>query len=136
MDPNARTVSGNYAYIQALILMIIAKENSGPSHAGDTVWYNEAVRVGILLQLHKPNYVIMQDHFGETIAALGRRAWLVLATLDRWNAASKNGMMLLARGSVQLVDSDEGLLGVPAYQLTREHIFPACYHVLHCHVLH
>lgn len=127
-EPTARTLNGNHVYFQTLVLVIIAKENSGPLHAKDTIWYHEAVRVGIFLQLHKLHNIPFENAFEESLPALGRRIWLVLATLDRWQAASKTGMMLIARGSVQLVDSDEQLMGSSAYQLTREHVLPAFRH--------
>ena len=129
VEPRARTRNSNFVYLQSLILIIIACENSGPSQSRDIVWYAEAIRVAIYLRLH----LIPARHYSEghddDDDAIGRRLWLIMAILDRWHAASTNGMLLIARESIELEDCDESWMGPFSFHLTRKHFI--LYSLLH-----
>ncbi|KAK4692927.1 hypothetical protein P7C71_g4370, partial [Lecanoromycetidae sp. Uapishka_2] len=121
VEPRTRTSHDNFVYVQALILMIIATENSGPSSSRNLSWYADAVEVARFMGLPQYEATNVSHPDQGTSGFIGRRVWLVLATLDRWHAASKSGMMLIPRKSAQLTESDENLLGTPAYHLAREY---------------
>ena len=114
-----RTPGSNLTHLQAMILMIVAVDNSGPSDAKESRWYAEADRIAKFMQLHHSHAFIFEDS-EDSNAALGRRAWLVLATLDRWHAVSTIGALQVTEINAQLFDEDEFLLGSQAYHLARE----------------
>jgi hypothetical protein len=120
-----RTLSTNLTHLQALILMIVAADNSGPSDAKKSPWYGEAERMAKCMQLNASHIFIFNDH-EDSNTALGRRAWLVLAILDRWHAASMTGALQINEINAQPVDEDELLLGSQAYHLAREYDINFC----------
>ena len=122
-----RTFTANLAHLQAVILVAIAAENSGPSHSRNSAWFAEAVRIGKFMQLHQSRLWNQVDDDVESPGALGRRAYLVLAVLDRWQAASMSGFLAITGPGIELSTSDEELLGITAYRFVRKFsIFPRC----------
>ena len=110
--------------LQALILMIVASINSGPSGIESNRWFGLALATATSskLQLHRfqlPKET--NDPFA--IPAQGRRAWLILFILDRWHAAATVVPPVIPEASARLIDSDFALIGAPAYHLYRTHNF-------------
>ena len=109
--------------LQALILMIIANANSGPSGLESNRWFGLALAIATSpkLQLHRPPQPReANDPFA--LPAQGRRAWLILSILDRWHAAATVVPLVIADGSASLLDSDMTLVGAPTYHLYRMYI--------------
>lgn len=113
------TLQSKLVYLQALILMIIATDNSGPSHVQDNRWFGLAIDVATIMRLHLP-----PPHDGREFEPytrdLGRRCWLTLFILDRWNAAGTCGQLRIQENNAKLVDSDYELLGDATYNMFRK----------------
>ncbi|KAL6714307.1 Glucose-responsive transcription factor [Lecanora helva] len=106
-------------YLQALILLVIATDNAGPSckSYSTSTWLSLAVDRAIAMNLHRP--VRSNDSDPLTHRDLGRRAWLILYILDRWHAFGRGGILRVPDASCKLVDSDLALMGETPYHLFR-----------------
>lgn len=115
------TLQSKLVYLQALILMIIATDNSGPSHVQDNRWFGLAIDVATNMRLHLP---VGHDgrEFEPYTRDLGRRCWLTLFVLDRWNAAGTCGQLRIQESNAKLFDSDYELLGDTAYNMYRKEL--------------
>lgn len=112
----------NLLILQACLFLIILKELEGPGKNVSVLAYGFAYAVATYLNLHLNEETETQDareSFG--VKSLGRRAWLVLAMLDRWHAASMVTPFTIPDENVWLLPSDRKLLGETAYDLIREH---------------
>ena len=119
--PQARTCDANLAYLQALLFMAIATENSGPVHSRNTCWIAEAVSIATYLNLHQSHSFQMGDTTDEDSSQkVARRVWLSLVVLDRFHASSTASPLLVAEDSARVVVSDEEVMGPEAYQLVRK----------------
>lgn len=108
-------------FLQALVLMVIATENMGPSPNRRTYWINIAIEAATSLQLHvilPPNDPAERDSY--TRGDLGRRAWLILFILDRWHAFGNSDMLRIDEASCRLIDHDRELMGENPYHLFRK----------------
>lgn len=112
----------NLVYLQALILMIIATENSGPSFLQNNHWFGLAITTATNMKLHLNWAQETGDSRADpnSNAKLGRRAWLILFILDSWHAPGTFGPLLVPAIGAKLVDSDLALLGAPAYHMFRK----------------
>lgn len=121
-DPKTRTPLSNVVYLQALILMIIATENSGPSFLQNNHWFGLAITTATNMKLHLHWAQETGDHKNDpdSIAKLGRRAWLILFILDSWHAPGTFGPLLVPGIGAKLGDSNLALLGAPAYHMFRK----------------
>lgn len=121
-DPKTRTPLSNLVYLQALILMIIATENSGPSFLQNNHWFGLAITTATNMKLHLNWAQETGDSRADpnSNAKLGRRAWLILFILDSWHAPGTFGPLLVPAIGAKLVDSDLALLGAPAYHMFRK----------------
>ena len=115
------TLLGKLVYLQALILMIIATDNIGPSYKHKTSWISLAVDAAEEMKLHhtsRPNGSDERDPY--TRGDLGRRAWLILFVLDRWHALGKPGRLHISEDHCKLNDFDHDLVGEIPYHLIRK----------------
>ena len=120
MDEEARdrTENENLIVLQASLFFIMAKETSGPGKNQSIIAYGFAHTIASRLNLHyneepDPREVLKQN---------GRRAWLMLITLERWHSVSMVDLAKVHESNVKLHLSDRKLLGEPAYHLFREFV--------------
>ena len=120
-EPGSRGTDANTIYLQALILMALATENSGPSRNRNTSWFNQAVSIASFMKLQ---FVDAIDYSAIEVADsyinVGRRAWLALVVLDRFRAAGTCGPLLIREDNVDLLPDDRDLFGNSAYYLIRK----------------
>ncbi len=113
------TLQSKLVYLQSLILMIIATDHSGPSHVQDNRWFGLAIDTATNMRLH-----LLPPHDGRELEPytrdLGRRCWLTLFILDRWNAAGTCGQLRIQENNAKLLDSDYDLLGDTTYNMFRK----------------
>ena len=112
-----RSLIANLYGLQVLIFLVIATENAGPLPPNHGVPITTAVRFAASLRLHQSRTLKIDENDVNSLTGTGRRLWLVLTTLDRWQAAGTAGMSAIAEETVQLTRSDELVLGTSAYQL-------------------
>jgi len=118
--PSVYSPAENVLQLQALIFMIIANHNGGPSRIVDMKWYGLATTLAMSMELHEQNGpVVANDKNVLGINQLGRRAWLILLVLDRWHAASTRNPLLIADKFTYLHLSDHHLLGTSGWHLVR-----------------
>lgn len=117
----SRSVFENILFLRALLLMIIAQENSGPGRNDPVLWYGVAFGIATYLKLHHNNEVTPTDT-PEIVEVKtdGRRAYLILVMLDRWHSAGMVVPLNVADEQLSLLPSDRTLLGDSAYSLIRE----------------
>ncbi len=122
-DFRARSTSDNLIHLQALLLMSLATDSSGPVHMHQSPWIGLALNVAVFLKFHSNRPV---DHVagsdGDTIEKLGRRAWLILFILDRWHASGMGDPFVLSEKITELHPEDGALLGNIGYCLARRHL--------------
>ena len=119
-DLVTRSISDNLLYLQALLLMVLANSSIGPIQAQQSSWINVALSVSTFLKLHshKPYENVVGCDI-DTNENLGRRAWLVLVVMDRWNAAGTGLPLLIADGQAKMYRGDGVLLGNIGLQFAR-----------------
>jgi len=115
------TVLSKLVNLEALILMVIATENTGPSYDQKSVWISLAVDAATTMKLHHPPRLNdPNDLDSYTRGDLGRRAWLILFILDRWHAMGESDMLRVAEDNCKLVDHDRVLMSEGPYHLFRK----------------
>ncbi|RVD89598.1 uncharacterized protein DFL_000600 [Arthrobotrys flagrans] len=126
-DPSSRSIADNLVYLQTLIFLILEADNRGPAAIKGqfgpprALWLGAAIGLAYNLRLHygnagsKPADADNDD----SDEKLGRRAWWTLVVLDRWNAVSTSSPLHIPDSSVVLLQEDQSLLGIAAYQITR-----------------
>ena len=112
------TLLSKLVYLQALILMVVAADNVGPSYKSKGTWISLAVDAATAMKLHQP--VRPDDPDSYKRGDLGRRAWLILFILDRWYAVSKDDIPRVPEANCKLVDFDRELMGDTPYHLFRK----------------
>lgn len=100
--------------------MIIATDNSGPSHVQENRWFGLAIDIATNMRLHIPASYDGREMEPYTRGDLGRRCWLSLFILDRWNAAGTCGQLRIPETNAKLIDTDYELLGGAAYNMFRK----------------
>ena len=113
------TMPSKLVDLQALILMVVATENSGPSHNHKNRWISLAVDAATHMDLHYPRSPDSHDHDSYIRGGLGRRAWLILFVLDRWHALSTCDILRVPEVNIKLMDHDRTLIGEATYHLWR-----------------
>ena len=117
----SRSALENVIFLQAVLFMIIAQENSGPGRNDPVLWYGVAVGIATYLKLHLNEEVTPSDTPDVVeVKTHGRRAYLVLVILDSWHAAGMAVPASVPDDKVVLLSSDQKLLGDSAYALIRE----------------
>ena len=123
-DAKTRSVQDNVVFLQALVFMIIAVECAGPGENDPVLWYGVASGFATFLKLHLNEEVTANDIPDDIeIKTHGRRAFLVLAMMDRWHAASMVVPTTIPDEQVVILPNDQLLLGDSAYHLVRKFIF-------------
>lgn len=118
--PAARTSADNLMYVQALLLMSIVDDTSGPDHVQQSIWLSSAINTANYLKLYA-NYIYDLDAGDmDSSDKLGRRVWLVLTVLYRWYAVGTASPLLLANESTKFLPADCELLGNSGYRLARQ----------------
>lgn len=131
-DAKSRSVQENITFFQALLFIIIAQETSGPGKNDPILWYGVASGFASFLKLHLNEEVTANDSPEEIeIKTHGRRAYLILAMLDRWHAASMAVPTNIPDEQVVLLPTDQLLLGDSAYHLIRK-FAPKRHYVNNC----
>ena len=115
-ESKTRSPPANLVCLQILILLIIADDNAGPSRPQQRITIARAVDFASSMRLHQ-SHSLPPSSDDDSNSSLCRRAWLVLTILDRWHAASTSGTLMVDEDTVQLVESDENLLGTLAFHL-------------------
>ncbi len=131
-DLTTRSISDNLLYLQALLLMGLANSSSGPIQAQQSSWINLALSVSTFLKLYSHNpheHVVGSDI--DTNENVGRRAWLVLVVMDRWNAAGTRLPLLIADGQAKMYRGDGVLLGNIGFQFARRCLLPSLSNLLY-----
>lgn len=125
-----RTKTVNLVHLQTMILIAIQAENHGPAKHDQSglpraAWLGAAVGLSYSLKLHV-NPPRNRHSLGDLDSDdnLGRRAWCVLAIMDRWHAVSTSSPLLVPDTSLVLVPEDQSLLGDVVYHLARKHPSP------------
>ena len=108
----------NLVHLQALILMAIADELSGPVSSQNANWLGSAVTLANSLHLQKVQYT--ENISSSDVTRLSRRVWLSLLVLDRWHAAGICSATLIHDENAHLVPSDHALLGSTPYHILRK----------------
>ena len=126
-DPDyTKTTMSKAVLLQALILMIIAKDNAGPRIQHQYI--NAATQIAMDIGLGaQPSSGDPSEKEPYTRGDLGRRSWLTLFILDRWHAVGHGGVYQIPEARCKLRDSDYSLLGHTTYHLFRKH-FRALFH--------
>ena len=118
---SAAAPSDKLPLLQAMILMIFATDFVGPGNSkliqglSKSIWLSMAVEVAYSLDLH-----LNTPHEAGSEQGLARSAWLILATLDRWNSASTSSPLRIADNRISLHQTDRLLVGDACFNLTRK----------------
>ncbi|KAF3163463.1 Glucose-responsive transcription factor, variant 2 [Orbilia oligospora] len=126
-DPSSRSIADNLIYLQTLIFLILEADNRGPAAIKGqfgpprALWLGAAIGLAYNLRLHYGNAGSKSSDgdSDDSDEKLGRRAWWTLVVLDRWNAVSTSSPLHIPDSSVVLMQEDQSLLGIAAYQITR-----------------
>ena len=121
-----RSLSTNIVYLQAIILMALYTELSGPAYTRmqqgmpGAGWLGLAVGLAYFLKLHvNRSYTNLGGGDPDSSEKLCRRTWWTLVTLDRWHASSTSSPVFIPDTSTVLVPEDKIVLGESAYHLAR-----------------
>ncbi len=124
-DLQARSTSDNLIYLQALLLMGLASDSSGPFQVQQSLWINLAFGVSVFLKLHCNHRVVhVVGSELDSNEKLGRRAWLVLFMMDRWHASGTAGPFVIREKMAEIYEEDGGLLGNTGIRLARGYNTP------------
>ena len=119
-EPSDRSLISNLYSLQVLIFLVIASGAAGPLPPQHGVTIATAVQFATSLRLHQSRTLNIEDDDVNSPTGTGRRLWLVLTILDRWQAAGTAGMSSIQEEAIHLSRSDEAVLGTSAYQLARK----------------
>ena len=133
-ESSTRTDSANLAYLQALILMVVAIQNSGPRRAHNTIWLGQAIGIATSIKLHQSSSFDFSQNDPDSFEKTGRRAWLILIVLDRWQAVATSVPLRIPEENAQVLPSDRDIVGDPAYRLCRkcDLIYRSSLHMAKC----
>lgn len=121
-DAATRTATDNLVYLQAILLMALATDMSGPVISQQPIWYNLAGIMADFLGLGVgPPYKQNADPEIE-YSKLARRAWLVFVTLDRWHASGTLSRSIIPEDVTLFPHDDHTLLGGNGFHLLRKHL--------------
>ena len=127
----SRSLSNNIVYLQAIILMSLCTELSGPAYTQaqqampGAAWLGMAVGLAYFLKLHvNRSYTNLGGGDPDSSEKLCRRTWWTLVTLDRWHASSTSSPLLIPDTSTVLLAEDRAVLGDSAYHLARAYPMP------------
>ena len=127
----SRSLSNNIVYLQAIILMSLCTELSGPAYTQaqqampGAAWLGMAVGLAYFLKLHvNRSYTNLGGGDPDSSEKLCRRTWWTLVTLDRWHASSTSSPLLIPDTSTVLLPEDRAVLGDSAYHLARAYHMP------------
>lgn len=121
-DAATRTSTDNIVYLQAIILMAMATDTSGPAISQQPIWYSLACIMADFLGLSVgPPYKQNADPEIE-YSKLARRAWLVFITLDRWHASGTLSRSIMPEDVTLFPHDDHALLGGNGFHLLRKHL--------------
>lgn len=121
-DAATRTATDNLVYLQAILLMALATDMSGPAISQQPIWYNLAGIMADFLDLGVgPPYKQIADPEIE-YSKLARRAWLVFITLDRWHASGTLSRSIMPEDVTLFPHDDHALLGGNGFHLLRKHL--------------
>lgn len=121
-DAATRTATDNLVYLQAILLMALATDMSGPAISQQPIWYNLAGIMADFLGLgNGPPYKQNADPEIE-YSKLARRAWLVFITLDRWHASGTLSRSIMPEDVTLFPHDDHTLLGDNGFHLLRKHL--------------
>lgn len=119
-DLEARSPSDNLIYLQALLLMGLANDCSGPKQVEQSFWIIQAFKVAVFLKLHSSRGLVhLAGTELDTDEKLGRRAWLVLFVMDRWHASGTAEPFVMHESIAELYLDDGLLLGNIGFRLAR-----------------
>lgn len=121
-----QSLSNNIVYLQAIILMSLNTEMSGPAYnqmqqgMPAAAWLGMAVGLAYFLKLHvNRSYTNLGGGDSDSSDKLCRRTWWTLVMLDRWHASSTSSPLFIPDTSAVLVSEDKIVLGESAYHLAR-----------------
>lgn len=121
-DAATRTATDNLVYLQAILLMALATDMSGPAISQQPIWYNLAGIMADFLGLGiGPPYKQNTDPEIE-YSKLARRAWLVFITLDRWHASGTLSRSIMPEDVTLFPHDDLTSLGGNGFHLLRKHL--------------
>ena len=121
-DAATRTSNDNLVYLQAILLMALATDMSGPAISQQPIWYNLAGIMADFLGLGVgPPYKEIADPEIE-YSKLARRAWLVFITLDRWHASGTLSRSIMPDDVTLFPHDDHALLGGNGFHLLRKQL--------------
>ena len=121
-DAATRTATDNLVYLQAILLMALATDMSGPAISQQPIWYNLAGIMADFLGLGVgPPYKEIADPEIE-YSKLARRAWLVFITLDRWHASGTLSRSIMPDDVTLFPHDDHALLGGNGFHLLRKQL--------------
>ena len=116
-----RTNLENLVLLQAYIFLIIAREAGGPGKNQSQLAYSMAMTHATHLNLQFSDEIDPNDAADlASFKSNGRRAYLMLWTLDRWHMASTIAPSSISEDFLELLSSDRRLLGESAYNLVRK----------------
>lgn len=119
-EAGVRSQLDNLIFLQALILMILALDLNAVPYIQRPIWYSSAYSVSEVLNLRRLRpFGSLSDSSLTSTETIGRRAWLVLVTLDRWHSAGTSDLPLVADKVLVLRPSDHELLGDTAFHIAR-----------------
>lgn len=122
-EAGARSQLDNLVFLQSLILMILAIDLSAVAYVQRPIWYSPAYSVSEVLNLRRLRPFGSLDESvlsSNSMEMIGRRAWLILVTLDRWHSAGTFDPLLVTDKAVLLHPGDHELLGDTAFHITRK----------------
>ena len=117
-----QTAQEKLVALQAVLLMILATERSGPSYAEHQAWFLQALGAANFHYYHIRHVRSAGKLLGQDIDAhhlLARRAWLTLVTLERWHSAGTASPTLVPDELTQLCPEDHAIFGDIGYYLLR-----------------
>ncbi|KAI4127523.1 MAG: hypothetical protein LQ347_004564, partial [Umbilicaria vellea] len=119
-----RSLSNNLVYLQAIILMTLNTEMSGPAYnqmqqgMPAAAWLGMAVGLAYFLKLHvNRSYMNLGGGDIDSSDKLCRRTWWTLVMLDRWHASSTSSPLFIPDTSAVLLSEDKIVLGESTYHL-------------------
>jgi len=135
-NTTSRSMASNLICLQTMILMAIEADNHGPPNMrnqggpSQAVWLGSAIGLAYSLKLHVPNQKeLSSDGDPDSDEKLARRCWLVLVTLDKFNASGTSSPGLIPDASVVILPEDQQF-GEGTFHLTSKSFQNLVYRLL------